>query len=100
MIVAAVFLFLLLAVMRVTRIVTKDEIAAPFRRWATRKYGDESKMAYLVHCRWCASIWLAIPFSIAWVTTTLPWIWWWLALPGVLVMSQLTGLASRLEEEE
>lgn len=99
MIVAGVFVLCLIATARLTRLVTTDRIMTPFRRWVVNKYGEDSETAYLVHCRYCASIWVATPVSLIWAVSTLPWQWWWLAGPSLLAMSYVTGLASGLEEE-
>lgn len=99
MIIAGVFVLLTLAVARFTRVIVSDRIALGLRRWAVNKYGEESLRAYLLHCTWCTSFWAAFPAGIIWALTTLPWQWWWLALPGWLAMSYLTGLLARLEGE-
>ena len=38
-----------LAVARVTRLITSDDISRPFRRWVIEKWGDDSLAAILVH---------------------------------------------------
>lgn len=64
-------LLALLAIARLTRIVTDDAIAEPFRAWVIRHRpaptdgGDEDPLVYLVHCRWCTSIWIAFPAAAA-----------------------------------
>jgi hypothetical protein len=98
--VVGVFLLVTLAVASLTRLVVADAVMLFFRRWVVDKWGDDSKMAVLVHCPWCASMWIAFPASILWAVTTLPWKWWWLALPAWQAMRYLTGLLSRLEQEE
>jgi hypothetical protein len=67
------------AVHRLTRLITTDEITKPARNaliaiaygdyladpdtdW-TEHYeldDDPPKLAYLIHCRWCASVWAAV----------------------------------------
>lgn len=59
MISLAVFLLALLAVARVTRFITTDTLAQPFRDWVAVKFGPESKPADLIGCGWCSSIWVA-----------------------------------------
>lgn len=62
-------LLTLLAVARLTRLVTDDVIARPFRGWVIRHRpapagdGPEDWLVYLIHCRWCASIWVSIPVA-------------------------------------
>lgn len=93
-----VFVLLTIAVASTTRLVVADSISLPFRRWVVNKWGEDSWQATLVHCPWCASMWIAVPAGIIWALTTLPWRWWWLAIPAVLVMRYVTGLMSKLEE--
>jgi hypothetical protein len=62
--------FLLAAVLgyfivaRVTRFLNSDYLAADFRAWVFRRFGD-GKIFYLITCPWCASIWVALPVSLA-----------------------------------
>lgn len=49
-----------LIVARVTRFLNSDYLAADFRAWVMRRFG-EGKIYYLVTCPWCASIWVALP---------------------------------------
>ena len=50
-----------LAVARITLFLTDDHLALPYRRWVVRRWGEHSKTAYLVHCPWCTSVWIALP---------------------------------------
>ena len=93
-----VFVLLTIAVASVTRLIVADTIGLPFRRWVVNKYGEDSWQATLVHCPWCASMWIAFPASIVWAVSTLPWQWWWLFVPGFLAMRYITGLIAKLEE--
>jgi hypothetical protein len=87
-----------LAVARLTRLVTLDQITLFLRRWIVNKWGEESLISYLVHCSWCSSIWIALPASVGWAFLLLPLHLWWLALPSWLAMSYVAGLLSQLEE--
>lgn len=74
MISLAVFLLALLTVARVTRFITTDTLAQPFRDWVAVRFGPESKPADLIGCGWCSSIWVAAvvaPVAYYWGTT--PW---------------------------
>lgn len=95
----ASFLVTTLAVARVTRLVTADRIMLLLRRWVINRWGEESSPAYLVHCRACSSVWIAVPGAIGWAMLTLPWRWWWLAIPAWLAMSHITILLAQLEDE-
>lgn len=52
-----------LIVARTTRFLNSDYLAADFRAWVMRRFGD-GKIYYLVTCPWCASIWVAFPVSL------------------------------------
>jgi len=96
----AFFVIVALAVTRVTRLIVADRIMLFLRRWVINTWGEDSSAAYLVHCRACASIWVAVPAAIGWTFLSLPMQYWWVALPAWLALSQLTILLSRLEEQE
>jgi hypothetical protein len=56
----------ILATARVVRFVCDDYLSKDFRLWVLNKFGDDSKISYLVHCRWCVAIWVCaavVPFS-------------------------------------
>lgn len=54
---------------RLTRLVTEDEITAPMRLWAVRRWGETGRIPYLLHCRWCAGLWMsALLCAFAWIT--------------------------------
>jgi len=86
-----------LAVARVTRLITSDDISRPFRRWVIEKWGDDSQPAILVHCAWCAGAWISLPGAILWSFTMLPLHEWWLAAPTWFAIAYVVGLLSRLE---
>lgn len=87
-----------LTVARLTRFIKGDQLTLGFRRWVVKRYGEDSKRAYLVHCSWCTSMWVALPGGVAWAFTMLPLRHWWLALPAALAMSYVAGLLSQVEE--
>jgi hypothetical protein len=78
-----------LAVFRLVRLVTEDEIVAPFRRWVARRAGMEdgipggwTRAAYFVTCPWCVGFWLAAavlalvtlwPTGAAYIALVLAW---------------------------
>lgn len=91
-------MLVILAVARLTRLVTHDQITLPFRRWVVNRWGEESGRSYLVHCSWCTSMWLSFPATGVWAVLTLPLHQWWIALPGALAASYISGLLSQIEE--
>lgn len=87
-----------LAVARLTRLVTVDQITLTFRRWVVNRWGDESSITYLVHCSWCTSIWLSIIPAAIWTALMLPVRQWWVAVPTALAISYVSGILSQIEE--
>lgn len=93
----------ILAVARLTRLVTADTIADPVRGWIIRHrpakgaHEAEDWVVYLVHCRWCASMWIAGPVAVA--------VWFWhghAAAQIVLIAlaaSHATALLAGLEDD-
>jgi hypothetical protein len=49
---------------RLTRLVSADRVLLPVRQAIVRRFGPSSALGYLVHCRWCVSMWIA-PFVAA-----------------------------------
>ena len=98
-----VLVVLILAVARLTRLITTDQITLPLRTFVIRKYGEESKTAYLIFCPWCVSIWVSAPLTA--MTFLVPhwwdWIeWTWYGVLTFLAVSHATGLiASKLEND-
>lgn len=98
-----VLVVLVLAVARVSRLVTTDQITLPLRTWVVNKWGEDGKAAYLIFCPWCVSIWVSglftpVTFLVAhapsWGQTV------WLAFLTLLAVSHATGLiASKLEND-
>jgi hypothetical protein len=65
------------AIMRLTRVVTADYITKPIRDRLTRKWGEDSKRAYLIECDYCASFWIAPPVAavvVAWPDNRVVWV--------------------------
>jgi hypothetical protein len=60
----------LLACARLTRLITTDQITQPLRAAVVRRAGPASPWAYLIHCRWCTSMWVAPPVAavVTWYT--------------------------------
>lgn len=85
-----------LAVARVTWLLYEDRITSPLRRWAVNKWGENSLPAYMAHCPWCISIWVALfimPAAALWPNK------WVIAALAVPAASLVAGWnAKRLEE--
>lgn len=87
-----VFLLALGITCRITRFITKDTLAAGFRSWMAERFGDDSKLAYLVTCSWCTSIWVSaavVPLSWTAGGTAA-----FRVVALILTLSYLSGLAS------
>lgn len=85
----------MLAVSRVTRLLTEDKLALGYRRWIVNRFGAESMVSYLAHCRWCTSFWVALlvmPPAAIWPNK------WVIAAYAALAASYIAGLLGRLEE--
>lgn len=52
-----------LAAARITRLITEDKIAEPFRDWVEGRFPN-SKVAYLVSCPICVSMWAAVAVTV------------------------------------
>lgn len=66
-------LILSLAAARLTRLAVEDEITLPARKWIAVRLGAESRITYLVHCRWCSGLWVsALLCGFAWITGICP----------------------------
>ncbi len=79
------------AVARLTRLVAVDYLTEPVRRWAQARVPE--RVAYLLGCSWCASIWVGFP--VAWVVVAhqdqMAVMVVLLALAGSQVAGQLAG---------
>ncbi|MFU8873208.1 hypothetical protein [Micromonospora sp. SL4-19] len=94
----------LFVVARLTRLVTADEITRAAREAAARRLPDGSPIAYLLFCRWCLSVWIAVPAAAGWWALSVVPRWsgrWWVDVPSIaLALSYATGLLVRAEPEE
>jgi hypothetical protein len=86
------------AVLRVTRFLNADVLAEPLRSAVERKWGDDSKPAYLMTCPWCASIWVAAAIvPVAYLAAGLTV---WHVIASILTISWLVGIADANLERE
>lgn len=88
-----------LAVYRLTRLVTADGITEDLRRsieaWSLADGAPawRDKVAELVECRWCTSMWWALGLVFFVRRTS-----WWPAVADALALSAVATLISGLEE--
>lgn len=81
------FVLLTLASARVTRLIVTDQISIPLRRYVINKFGPDHWTTYLIHCPFCASVWVSLGAAAFWCAfTPASWLWY---LPGALAMSYL-----------
>jgi hypothetical protein len=51
---------LVLAALRLTRLVVADDITAPLRERLWRRFPPATRLGYLVTCAWCSSFWVSV----------------------------------------
>lgn len=95
-------LLTVLAVARLTRLVTADVLTTPVRERIVRRRlvergKDDDWLVYLVHCRWCASIWIAFPAAVV----EYLWAAYWPVQIGLIALaaSHVTALLAGLEDD-
>lgn len=86
-----------LATARITRLITSDTITEPLRVRIIRRLNAEGKLAYLIVCDWCASVYVGAAVSASW------WVWGdtkaWLAVVLALSFSYAAGfLNSKVDD--
>lgn len=81
-----------LAVHRLTRLVTEDEVTRPVRE-RVQDAAPEGRLAYLLTCPWCVSVWIGAGWAA--LTAAAPAV----AAPAgaALAWSSVTGLLSSWE---
>lgn len=68
------FLLVTLAVARLTKLVIDDRITLPIRSWIVAKNGENGWFTFLVHCPWCAGMWISMAVAPLWYFFgTTPW---------------------------
>lgn len=77
-----------LTVVRVTRVITTDVIALPLRRKVMKHSGDDGWWTFLVHCKYCTSVWVAAAAAPLW--------WFFHADAGFLIPVIAGGFAQFL----
>jgi len=86
----------LFATARLTRLLSADRVLLPLRAAIVRRFGPSSALGYLVHCRWCVSMYMAPPVAAAvlWLTFALaPDVADALAWPHRIALGALLALA-------
>jgi hypothetical protein len=83
-----------LAVVRLTGLVIEDEVTEPIREWVLDRVPDDGKLAYLITCPWCVSIYLgAVAAPLAWWHSDNPAV---MLVAIALAMSQISGMTSSI----
>lgn len=92
-----------LAVARVTRLITVDVLFDEPRTWLVQKLinpghaeGFRAKIAYLIVCDWCASVYVGAAGAGAWCVwgETMPF----MAITAALAASYVTGYLASTQE--
>lgn len=95
-------LLLALAAFRVYRLIGRDTILDPVRKWAVGlpanwqdgdpvPRGYREKLAIFLQCPWCAGFWMAVAWWAAWEA----WPRWTLIVAVPWVVSALVALAAK-----
>lgn len=105
---ALVLIVYVLAVMRLTRLITSDTVLDRVRVGIARMARDNDRSATnrafwtvvsdFLACPWCVGFWLSVGGAVAPVLL-LVWPWWTLA-PLALACSQLVGMAAPLYTDD
>lgn len=92
-----------LAVARITRLLTEDRITVPLRRWIVNKWGENSMTAYLAHCPWCVSMYVAtIIMPITWIVIDVldsQFPWWLTLIAAAMSIPAASHVAGMLNRE-
>lgn len=86
-----------LAAARITRLITTDRITQAPRSWILRRLPDESLLAYLLVCDWCASVYVGA--ALAGAGSALGWWSWTMAVPAALAFSYIAGYLASKESD-
>ena len=86
----------ILAVARVTRLVTTDVLTETPRVWLTLRLESWPRIQYLIHCDWCASVYTGAAGAVAYAAwgETL----WFMAVVLALSASYATGFLASITE--
>jgi hypothetical protein len=96
----------LFATARVTRLISADKVSKPARQWVVERWGPSSWLGYLLHCRWCVSMYVApvAAAAVIWLVPPYRHGWWaqTLLLGGLLALtfSHGTALLAGLEDDD
>ena len=75
-----------LVVVRVTRLLTIDQLFDGWRSWWLDRYGPGNGFVYLLHCPWCLSVWFGAAAAAV--------VEWLAPAPGVHPAVNVAGLAA------
>jgi hypothetical protein len=78
-----------LAVASLTKLLVDDRLTVGYRQWVVRKWGKESLQAYLAHCPWCTSFWVALPVMPVAVFWPNKWV---IAVLSIFAARMIAGL--------
>jgi hypothetical protein len=84
-----------LAVARITRLLVDDQLTVSWRQRVVKRFGADSMPAYLAHCPWCVSMWVAPPFMMISALFPYPWVVGLFSIPAA---SLVTGIISQVSD--
>lgn len=97
------FVVLALAVARLTRLASKDDITAGMRLRIDGRFGENSFLSQLIWCPWCSGVWISAGASAAAVATAAvvaSWAWWLAVVVWAFVTPAAAYAASWLINKE
>ena len=97
-----ILILYMLAVVRLTTLVTHDQITRPVREWAIGRFDATRRIhrllvyllgepdGYAIGCPWCVSIWVgAVTAPMMWAWSNQPWM---IIILLALAVSQTSGM--------
>jgi len=87
----------LLAVCRVTRLVTDDYITLPVRQWVLNRNGAEGWFTHGIHCPKCVSVWAGFAAAPLWYFYGGQA--WYIIISTALALSYANILLNRLDKD-
>jgi hypothetical protein len=93
---------IVLATARITRMITRDTLTEPLREraviWLEAQERQWDKVAYLIQCDWCASVYAGA--AVAGTSVVFHGNIWYMAALAALAASHVTGFMASRESGE
>lgn len=86
---------IVLAALRLTRLVTTDDLTSPLRERLWRRFPPSTRLGYLVTCNWCSSFWVSVPLLLSYSIAPTATVY----VSAPLALSAAVGLLTALARE-